>query len=257
MAINRTENTMDIKRYIPGECEIPEKDLLCEQVKDIDRGIPYADMLRARAAGDLREFCTDIYFLATEEGELLSRLWCGFGKHADAVANFGNFVTREDRRGQGIGRARLADWQNCIAERKDAPLAFFCNAGAPHLVKFYTPYGFRLAVDGTEVGPLYCPVGNSLATFREFCENYYAPQGELIRRPASVEYRHEIDCLLRFALMNEGESLGLDGIGSMEEAYLHGKLPALELYFNGNGHTVGWGVKDGKIQLHPAYRSLI
>ena len=247
---------METKRYIPGECELPEKELLTADVAALDLGVPYADMLRRRAAGELKEQCTDIYFLATEGGELLSRLWCGWGKHAGAVANFGNFVTRADLRGRGIGRALLADWQSCIAERKDAPRAFFCNAGAPHLVKFYAPYGFRLAVDGTEVGPLYCPIGDSPATFREFCAEYYTPTAALTARPASVEYRHEIDCLLRFALLNEGESLGVAGFGSVEEAYLRGALSELVFYFNGAENVVGWG-KGDEVQVYPAYRHLL
>lgn len=247
---------MQIKRYIPGECDIPEKELLCADVATLDLGVPYADMLRRRASGELKGSCTDIYFLATEGGELTSRLWCGWGKHRDAVANFGNFVTRADLRGRGIGRALLADWQECIAQRTDAPLAFFCNAGAPHLVKFYAPYGFRLAVDGTEVGPLYCPIGDSPATFREFCAEYYTPCEELTARPASVEYRHEIDCLLRFALLNEGETLGVAGISSAEEAYLCGVLPEFTFYFNDAGRVVGWG-KDGEVQVYPAYRHLL
>lgn len=247
---------METKRYIPGECDIPEKDLLVADVATLDLGVPYADMLRRRAAGELRDLCTDIYFLATENGELLSRLWCGWGKHTGAVANFGNFVTRADLRGRGIGRALLADWQNCIARRADAPLVFFCNAGAPHLVKFYAPYGFRLAVDGTEAGPLYCPIGSSPATFREFCAEYYTPCEHLTVRPATVEYRHEIDCLLRFALMNEGETLGVAGFGSVEEAYLRGALSEIVFYFNDAEGVVGWG-RGEEAQVYPAYRHLL
>ena len=247
---------MEIKRYIPGESDIPEKELLCADVASVDLGVPYAEMLRRRASGALAELCTDIYFLATEGGELTSRLWCGWGKHKDAVANFGNFVTRADLRGRGIGRALLAYWQTCIAARTDAPLAFFCNAGAPHLVKFYADYGFRLAVDGTEVGPLYCPVGNSPATFREFCEMYYTPAAKLTARPASVAYRHEIDCLLRFALMNEGKTLGVGGFSSVEEAFLRGALPEFTFYENEKGHTVGWG-RGEDIQVYSAYQNLI
>lgn len=245
---------MNILRYIPSEYEIAEKELLRADVRELDLGIPYADMLRVRASGALAAECTDIYYLACEDGALLSRLWCGWGKHANAVGNFGNFVTRPDLRGRGIGRALLADWQASL-DRPDRPLAFFCNAGAPHLVKLYEPYGFRLAVDGTEVGPLYCPLGDSPTSFREFCRDYYTSVS-VTAAPASVGYRHEIDCLLRFALMNEGEALGLAEVGSMEEAYLRGMLPDMLLYFNERGRVVGWGMRGDEPQLHPACRFL-
>lgn len=243
--------------YIPGEQEPASKTLLCEGVKAVDPGQFYAEMLRCRAAGKLQDVCTDIYYIATLDGEMVSRLWNGWGKHQDAIGNFGNFQTKEALRGQGIGRQMLGIWQEHVRAREDAPLALFCNAGAPHLVKLYAPYGFRLAVDGTEVGPLYCPLGNSPATFRKFCAGYYGEGQTVTEVPATVEYRHEIDCLLRFALMNEGETLGLPGVGSMEEAYLKGMLSDMLLYFNAAGHVVGWGIKtaDGVArQMYKAYR---
>ena len=213
-------------------------------------------MLRKRVSGALQEECTDIYYIALQDGALVSRLWNGWGKHPDAVGNFGNFQTNADLRGQGIGRQLLFTWQANLRARADAPLALFCNAGAEHLVKLYEPYGFRLAVDGTSVGPLYCPLGDSPSTFRAFCERYYAKVGEVVAVPATVGYRHEIDCLLRFALLNSGITLGLPGIGSMEQAYLQGRLGDLLLYQNGAGHIVGWGLKTEngiEKQLYPAY----
>lgn len=246
-----------IEIYIPGEQEPAVKDLLCENVKEVDRGQYYAEMLRKRAAGELAAVCTDIYYIATQEGAFVSRLWNGWGKHKDAVGNFGNFQTNAELRGRGIGRQMLAVWQQHVRERADAPLALFCNAGAEHLVKLYAPYGFRLAVDGTTVGPLYCPLGNSPATFRAFCEGYYGNGQQVTERPATVEYRHEIDCLLRFALQNEGEALGLPGVGSMEEAYLKNLLGNMLLYFNEENHVVGWGIKTEAgvaRQMYPAYR---
>ncbi|MBQ8351813.1 MAG: GNAT family N-acetyltransferase [Clostridia bacterium] len=243
--------------YIPGEVEPATKALLCENVKDVDRGQYYADMLRKRSAGELAAVCTDIYYIATQEGAFVSRLWNGWGKHRDAIGNFGNFQTNAELRGQGIGRQMLEVWREHVRAREDAPLALFCNAGAEHLVKLYAPYGFRLAVDGTTVGPLYCPLGSSPATFREFCADYYGEKQTMTEKPATVEYRHEIDCLLRFALLNEGENLGLPGVGSMEEAYLKGLLDDMLLYFNEKDHVVGWGIRtaDGVCrQLYPTYR---
>jgi GNAT superfamily N-acetyltransferase len=248
---------IDIEIYIPGEKDAGAKELLRENVKDVDRGQFYAEMLRKRAAGELQDVCTDIYYIAKKDGAFVSRLWNGWGKHKDAIGNFGNFQTNAELRGQGIGRQMLAVWQEHVRAREDAPLALFCNAGAEHLVKLYAPYGFRLAVDGTAVGPLYCPLGNSPATFREFCAGYYGKGQAVTEREATVEYRHEIDCLLRFALLNEGENLGLPGVGSMEEGYLKGMLADMLLYFNEADHVVGWGIQTAAgiaKQMHPAYR---
>ena len=248
---------MNIEIYIPGEQEPEARILLQEGVKTVDPGQFYAEMLRKRATGELRDVCTDIYYIATSEGEMVSRLWNGWGKHRDAIGNFGNFQTKAELRGKGIGRQMLAVWQAHVAGRADAPLALFCNAGLERLVNLYAPYGFRLAVDGTTAGPLYCPLGNSPATFREFCAGYYGKGQSVAERPATVEYRHEIDCLLRFALMNEGETLGLPGVGSMEEAYLRGMLADMKLYFNEDDHVVGWSITTATgvmKQMHPHYR---
>ena len=80
--------------------------------------------------------------------------------------------------------------------------------------------------------------------------------------PGNAEYRHEVDCLLYFALREQEEPFGLPGISSYEAALMLLKSDpqagVLERIAISNGHTVGWSFTfpDGKrqMQLHPKYR---
>ncbi len=42
------------------------------------------------------------------------------------------------------------------------------------------------------------------ATFYEFYKNYYTPADTLYRKKADFGYRNEIDCLLKFAMIDMG-----------------------------------------------------
>jgi hypothetical protein len=66
--------------------------------------------------------------------------------------------------------------------------------------------------------------------------------------------RNEIDCLLRFALMDMGESFG---IGNVKDLFwlLMDEPERAKIVLTKEGKTVGWSV-DGEMQLHPKYRSV-
>lgn len=73
-------------------------------------------------------------------------------------------------------------------------------------MKLYFPYDFQTIDKGAEWEPLFMPLGDSSTDFRELCDLYYQPSDALFLRPATVEWRHEIDCLLKYSLW----SMGLD-----------------------------------------------
>ena len=147
----------------------------------------------------------------------------------------------------------LEAWYADLQTNSTSPLGLFCTANA-RVVNLYLYYGFRPAISGREYGPLYMPIGNSPKTFNEFCDMYYTPTSKLIRRPADIEWRHEIDCLLKFALIEKGLTFGIGEVKCMEEALLYSPEQA-EMIFTENGRCVGWSYKE-QIQIHPTYKNI-
>lgn len=239
--------------YVPGQAFNAAGHAISAMMKDYNPGKSYADMIRLRISGKVSDQCSDTYFVAHQDGICYSRLWHGWGKHADSVGNFGNFLTLEQCRGQGIGKKMLEFWYNDLTGREDLPLALFCTA-AERPARLYFPYGFRPAIAGRSYGPLYCPLGNSPETFHDFCEKYYLPADILISRPATVQYRHEVDCLLRFALIDCGQPFGIGALQSIEEALLY-RPGQCNMLFTEQGHCVGWEY-DGTVQVHPKYQNV-
>jgi len=254
---------IQMERFLPEEGDCLAARLLREHAENLDQDASYAQMIRYRAAGRAAELCRDTYYIARTpdpDARFVARLWNGWGRHRDAIGNFGNFFTLEEYRGQGVGKLVLEYWLEDRRAQKDLPLAFFCSAGKENLVALYARYGFRLAVENTVIGPLYLPLGNSPATFREFCEEYYSPADSLETIPATVEWRHEIDCLLKFALRREGEKISLGGFVNLEQVLMQAPQTPAEIYRIPNGHAVGWSVltPQGKESVvHPRYRKLL
>lgn len=166
---------MKLERYIPGQPDSSMEQALLDMLKEVNSGISYADMMRLRISGGAAKQCDDTYYVAHEEGVCYSRLWNGWGRHDNAIGNFGNFLTLEAVRGQGIGHRMLQMWHADIQSRDKLPLGLFCSA-AERPARLYFPYGFRPALTGRTYGPLYMPLGDSPETFREFCDMYYHPQ---------------------------------------------------------------------------------
>lgn len=227
---------------------------------------PYARMIRYRLKGKAANECEDRYFIAMEDGHCVSRIWYGWGRHGAAVGNFGNFRTADDHQRRGIGRTLLDMLTASIRNSNDLPTALFCTSSKPHLVRMYAPLGFRPAIAGTDRGMLYCPLGDSPETFEDFCREYYRPAQALFFEPGTVGFRHELDCLLGFALCAAGEprTYGLKSFPTYESAFLalaeNPSLGKLERVGTDDGRTVGWAFTpaDGEreIQLHPAFRNM-
>ena len=242
---------MILEKYTAGQEKNGAYEAIRGMMEGFDTDKSYADMMRLRISGALAEECHDVYYVAHESGRGLSRHWMGWGKHADAIGNWGNFYTDEACRGKGIGGQLLRFWYEDFQACADVPLGFFCTVATRELTDLYRRFGFRPAVEGTDCGYLYRPNGDSPATFRAFCERYYRPSDVLYHRRASAGYRHEIDCLLRFVYRDMGLPFGVGGLKSVEEGLLY--CPErCGMLFSKDGRCVGWSV-DGNIQVHPMY----
>ncbi len=104
-------------------------DALKKHILTLDLSLSYAQMMLNRVNGIYKDQCVDTYYIAQDNGEMFSRLWNGWGKHTNAVGNFGNFLTLEKARGMGLGRELLSMWNKDISEREDIPLALFLQCG--------------------------------------------------------------------------------------------------------------------------------
>ena len=259
----KIEVRMDYKIsvYIPGKAASVAGEILRDNVSELDLGVPYAEMMRYRIDGKASGECNDVYYVCINENELVSRLWMGWGKHKNAVGNWGNFFTSPEYRGQGVGRKMLEFWQNDLKTRLDLPLALFCTAGDEWLAKLYAPYGFRPAIRNTACGPLYCPLKDSPETFSEFCEEYYKPANSLVFKPATLEWRHEMDCLFKFAMLDLELPYLPEGMVSLETSLLEEGGEGVEIIFTetnipvGLAHTRPDGKRD--LCLYPTYLHLI
>lgn len=255
-------NKINIAVFTPGKSICRGAQMLDEWLVGENPEQNYSRMMRWRLSGKIADECHDTFFIAYDDNRCLSRLWHGWGNHREAVGNFGNFRTRDNFRGKGIGNQILAAWFHEVTTCRNPPAGLFCSAGNTpehkYLVELYGRYGFRPAVHGTSGGALYCPLNGSPDSFQEFCECYYTPSQRLTIQPASVEWRHEIDCLLMFALRDLNQLFGLPGVSNLEDALLNPAKGKAEVIFTDNGHCVGWtfaptgGTKC--IQLHPVYK---
>ena len=98
---------MKIERFLCGDPQTNASAALSQWLATVETDRSYLPMMQYRIAGHAAEECTDVYFIATEEDRAVSRLWHGWGKHENAIGNFGNFMTREDLQGQGIGKQMM------------------------------------------------------------------------------------------------------------------------------------------------------
>lgn len=242
---------LSCEKFTCGDRTSKAQTALAKMLENENTGVSYADMMRYRVANKAADLCVDTYYVARHENVAYSRLWNGWGRHENAIGNFGNFVTVEELRGQGLGHRMLEFWHEDISSRSDLPLCFLCM-GDKRAAKLYFPYGFQTIENDASFGPLFMPLGDSPTDFREFCRMYYQPSDTLHLKKATVQWRHEIDCLLKYSLWSMGLDHTING-NYLEQALLYFPDKA-ELLFTENGRCVGWTL-GGIIQVHPTYKN--
>jgi len=251
---------LELTRFRCGTEKNPAVLALERWLSETETDRSYLPMMQLRLAGGAKNLCEDVYYIATQENEAVARLWNGWGKHPGAVGNFGNFMTKENFRGQGVGKRLLSLWMEDLTARKDLPIGLFCSAMHGFLIDLYASYGFQQAVILSQSSMLYKPLGDSPKDFRELCKIYYAPTKTLRIQPASIQWRHEIDCLLKFFLSGERLSFGLPGAKSLEEALVWPQIGTAEILFQENDRAVGWSFTppggEKRWQIHPNYREI-
>jgi len=249
---------VELYRYVCGEAQTAASQALMDWLNETETDRSYLPMMQHRVSGKAAEHCNDTYYIAMQDGQIISRLWHGWGRHPHAVGNFGNFLTKDEFRGMGVGRKLLDLWYEDLMTQKERPIGLFCSTLNGFRVEMYRRYGFTQAVILEKSSMLYKPLDDSPGTFAELCEDYYCDTKSLTVRPAAIEWRHEIDLLLKFALMAEGEKLGLPGCSFVEETVVWPHIGTAELVFTDKNRPVGWSFtgNDGIThwQIHPKYR---
>ncbi len=234
------------EKYIVGS----EKNAVYKSLYEM---IPQDDKyMHLRLSGALTELCTDIYFLTHEDGKGLSRVWMCYGNHKNAVSNWGAVYTEEECRGKGYCAKTLDYCFEVVDALQNPPTALFCTAG--DVTALYRRYGFVPAIKGKSQGPLYRPCANSPKTFVEFCESYYTKTDELFVIDADFGWRNEVDCLLKFALLDMGEKFGIKDVDELRVLLMEDPKRAKVILTKEN-KCAGWMV-DGVMQLHPMYRNV-
>ena len=223
---------------------------LSNMIKDLDLGVAYADMLRIRVSGGAYKESVDRYYVAHENGICYSRHWNGWGRHENAIGNFGHFFTIEEMRGKGIGKRLLEMWHEDLMLQSNKPLVLCCTAGE-RPGKMYEAYDFLRVREGANWGPMFMPLGNTPKNFRDLCDMYYEPSDTLICKKATLEWRHEIDCLLKFAFFDRGIDFDIGNVSYIEHALLHYPNDT-RLIFTDKNRCVGW-MLGKEVRLYPEY----
>ena len=210
--------------------------------------------MEMRFKGEIVDVCTDIFFLTHDDENLLSHIWMCYGKHENSVSNWGAVFTPEEFRGKGYCAKTLEYCFKEIDALENGPTALLCTAGSDRLAKLYAKYGFVPALRSASCGPLYRPVGNNSKNFQDFCKNYYTETDKLFAVKADFGWRNEIDCLLKFALLDIGELISIKGFNNLATLLL--KEPErTKVILTKDNKCVGWMV-DNEVQLPPLYRDI-
>lgn len=150
----------------------------------------------SRADGKYADCSVDCYFTGEIEGKIVGQVWYGWGRHEQPIANFGQVYVDQDYRGLGITSILM---KYLHEDFKASPvIGAFCTCGIPSIANLYRPSGFRQIYSGSS--RLYSPGSDAPEDFNDLSEQYYEPTSTLRVVPGNMEYRHEIDCLLKFTL---------------------------------------------------------
>lgn len=229
----------------------PKNDIYCMLDKIIEKDDTF---LRVRMDGEVKDICNDYFYLAHDGEKGLSRVWMSYGKHENAVSNWGAVFTPIEHRGNGYASRVLEYCIKEIENMKNGPTALLCTAGTLELTSMYKKYGFKTALKGKDRGPLYKPLKDSPETFTEFCKQYYTKTDELYVIKVDFNYRNEIDCLLKFALWDMGKSMEIDGVTDIWKVILS-QPDRARIIITKENKCVGW-MLDEKMQLHPNYKNV-
>ena len=240
---------LKFEKYVVGSGET-------EGYKALKATIPEDDIyMHYRLDGNCHKDCEDIYFVAHEDGKALCRIWMCYPRHENAISNWGAVYTLEECRGRGICNQTLDFCMKELEKLQNGPAGLFCTAGKQWLTDMYAKFGFVTAIHDTTMGPLYRPLKDSPETFKEFYENYYTPANSLKAVKATWEYRNEVDCLLKFALLDKGIDYAINGDRDLNMILMNQPERDAKVILTDTGKCVGW-MLDGVAKVYTMYENM-
>jgi GNAT superfamily N-acetyltransferase len=158
--------------------------------------------LSSIAKGKYLSEISNCYFIGKINGEFAAMLWYSYGNHDSSVSNFGEVYTAPEHRQKGITKILMRYFKKSFDE--SPAMAAFCTCSREWIVAIYREFGFFQAISGTSGGPLMLKGKANANSLEDFENEYFSNATQLEVLPASMAYRHEADCLLKFVLMQKG-----------------------------------------------------
>jgi len=183
---------MSIRRFTPPEQEY------ADGFKHFMRylGDENTRSVGSRSDGKYADCSIDRYCTGEIDGRIAGQVWYGWGRHERPAANFGQVYVDRDYRGLGVTNILM---KYLHEDFKTSPvIGAMCTCSVPWIRDIYKPYGFHQTYPDSP--RLYCPGPGSPFEFKDLAEQYYRSGFALRVVPGTMEYRHEIDCLLKFTL---------------------------------------------------------
>ena len=221
----------------------------------------------ARSDGKYADCSVDRYFIGEINGRIAGQVWYGWGCHKRPVANFGQVYVDLDFRGLGITNILM---KYLHADFESSPvMGAMCTCMAPWITDIYRPYGFHQTYPDSP--RLYCPGAGSPFDFKDLSEEYYKNSSALRVLPGTMEYRHEIDCLLKFTLELKKKTAQRNFVASAVTSYQDAlfkqedKQGRIFVVLSDDGRCIGWSFCLAPLpdttavfldyELHPDYEA--
>ena len=259
----KNEKTMTVKLFVPPEPEFAGK------FKHFMRYLSNENTrsVGSRADGKYAACAVDCYFIGEIDGRIAGQVWFGWGKHENPAANFGQVYVDVDFRGLDITKILMKYW---LREFSASPvLGAMCTCSYPKIFALYEPSGFHYIYSGSS--RLCCSGSESPYDFKDLTDSYYQPTSLLRLIPGTMEYRHEIDCLLTFTSelnsWDRSRVFAASAVTSFQDAVFKQEDGRGSLYvaLADNGHCIGWSFCLSPLpdvstifmdyEFHPAYKN--
>ncbi|MBQ6473125.1 MAG: GNAT family N-acetyltransferase [Victivallales bacterium] len=235
--ILKTGETMQVYRLEPPDDFAPQLvHFLRHKGEESIRGIA------SRLEGKYVPCCQDHFYFGKINGQMVGHIWFEYGRHDQPIADFGHVYTVPEQRGKGVASALLPYFR---ADFESSPaVAAFCSNSKEGIAAIYIRNGFQPILPGTKAGKLgMYKQHRGENAFQKFTADYYQGKADDVHlTPGTMEWKHELDCLLHFTGRTRPRAFLSNLVGTYGKAIFYQEdnggqvLAAL----TAEGRCVGW-----------------